>query len=966
MKFKIIILLLAFFVGSFSYAQMVTMGDAGFPQSNPMNCATFGVGATNFQSPGQGGNYPANYNDTITFCPDLNLGTKATVTFGINTGLSFDVHGSDFIRVYDGPSTASPLLGVHNSTTDPNGFTHTASWNNPSGCLTIVFISNGSNQGAGWVANVSCGNQFQPFEMHLEAYVNGSTTNALNPADTGYVDICFGDSVLFVAKPIFPYSEETTGFGYSQNINSTVNVSWNITGSTWTYPNNDSIWYTPQTRAGFLVSLKLTDIFPQSSTLYAKIRVSQIPIFTETGPVDSAFCLGAQTNLIGGVTPTDTAGIVIPPGSFQLGGALAGLTYLPDGSGLQYQAPIQITGFPAGSTIQNAQSLNKVYINMEHSYAGDLEIWLKCPTGLIVPLVNSYSPGYIAGGSSGGGTYLGDPIDDLGGGGPGAGWSYYFSSVFNTIGTMATNWTNTVPVSIAAGNFATGNSVDPIDTYSPEISFSNFTGCPVNGTWTIYVQDNLGADDGYIFEWGLFFDASYFPGLGQYTNYVVSDYWTADPTIISNQNDTSIVIQPTTIGFQNYTYNITDNFGCSYDTTVQVFVQGLPTIFDDTIGCDLKFQAANTIAFSGGVWSTTAPQISFTPNNTAMNPLINATVPGTYTVSFTDNECQQTSTATITFPDLPTIFDDSSMCSLSYQVANTDAFTTGGVWTASSPNVSFSPSNTTLNPTIIANSTGNYIITFTDNVCQNSTSSTLVMIVPPAIFNDTTICNETMQVANTVSFDGGNWSSVNTNISFSPSNGSNPLITLPAPGTYTVTFTDNMCNLSVSSDITLIAAISTAIEDATICVGSDYTITATSSPGITGYTWSNGATGQSITVNQGGTYTVTATSACGTSSDDALITEETCSLEAPNVIVLSSEAGNNLFFVKFNGVSTFKCSILNRWGNLVYEYVDPAGKWNGTNQSGTIVEDGTYFYHIEGTFNGGKEFEKDGFVEVRR
>jgi hypothetical protein len=394
-------------------------------------------------------------------------------------------------------------------------------------------------------------------------------------------------------------------------------------------------------------------------------------------------------------------------------------------------------------------------------------------------------------------------------------------------------------------------------------------------------------------------------------------------------------------------------------------VQGLPTIFDDTIGCDLKFQAANTIAFSGGVWSTTAPQISFAPNNTALNPLINTTVPGTYTVSFTDNECQQTSTASITFPDVPHIFDDSSMCSLSYQVANTDAFTTGGVWTASSPNVSFSPSNTTLNPTIIANSTGNYIITFTDNVCQNSTSSTLVMIVPPAIFDDTTICNQTMQVANTVSFDGGNWSSVNPNISFNPSNGSNPQITIPGPGTYTVTFTDNMCNLSVSADITLTAPIITSIEDAVICTGAEYTITATGSSGITGYTWSNGATGQSITINQGGTYTVTATSACGTFSDDALITEESCTIEAPNVIVLSSEAGNNLFFVKFNGVNTFKCSILNRWGNVVYEYVDPAGKWNGTNQSGTIVEDGTYFYHIEGTFNGGKEFEKDGFVEVR-
>ena len=70
--------------------------------------------------------------------------------------------------------------------------------------------------------------------------------------------------------------------------------------------------------------------------------------------------------------------------------------------------------------------------------------------------------------------------------------------------------------------------------------------------------------------------------------------------------------------------------------------------------------------------------------------------------------------------------------------------------------------------------------------------------------------------------------------------------------------------------------------------------------------------------------------------------------------------------MKFNGVNTFKCSILNRWGNVVYEYTDPLGSWNGKNQSGKTVEDGSYYYHIEGTFNGGKEFEKDGFVEVRQ
>ena len=55
------------------------------------------------------------------------------------------------------------LLGIHNSITDPTGFTYQATWNNPSGCLTVVFITDSVGEGTGWMANVSCGNQFQPF-----------------------------------------------------------------------------------------------------------------------------------------------------------------------------------------------------------------------------------------------------------------------------------------------------------------------------------------------------------------------------------------------------------------------------------------------------------------------------------------------------------------------------------------------------------------------------------------------------------------------------------------------------------------------------------------------------------------------------------------------------------------------------------------------------------------------------------
>ena len=171
-------------LASTSFAQNVLMGEVGFLESNPANCSTFGIGATNFFDDAFTADYSANFNDTTVFCPDLTLGTKMTITFAINAGYEFDIDASDTIYVFDGPNANAPLLGAHNSATDPNGFAYTASWNNPSGCLTVVFISDGAAEGTGWSANVQCGNQAQPFIPHIEAYINGQGANALNPLDT--------------------------------------------------------------------------------------------------------------------------------------------------------------------------------------------------------------------------------------------------------------------------------------------------------------------------------------------------------------------------------------------------------------------------------------------------------------------------------------------------------------------------------------------------------------------------------------------------------------------------------------------------------------------------------------------------------------------------------------------------------------------------------------------------------------
>jgi len=988
---KIVFLIALFFSLNITFqAQVITMGDIGFPQNNPIDCATFGISGNNFQSPG-GGSYPANFNDTTVFCPNLSLGTKVTLTFAINAGFTFNVDGSDSIYVYDGPNTSSPLLGVHNSVTDPNGFAYQASWSNPSGCLTVVFISNNSNQGSGWLANVQCGNQFQPFIPHLEAYINGQGTNALNPLDSGFVDICFGDSILFIARPLFPYSFESTGFGYSQNVNSSIDFFWDVTDGV-TYPDNDSIWFTPPARAGYLVDLLLTDAFPQIERLRCKVRVSQLPSFAGTIPLDDVICLGESTSLLGGVTISDTVGVTIPPGTFNLGGNFAGLTYLPDGSGQQYQAPIQIGGFPSGSTIQNSQSLNQVCITMEHSYLGDLEIWLQCPSGIIVPLVNSYSPGFIPGGDSGGGTYLGHPIDDSGGGGPGIGWEYCFSSVFNTTGTMmGTNPGNTIAVP-AQLPLSAGNSINPNNTYSPETTFANFTGCPVNGTWTIFVQDNLGIDDGYIFEWGLYFDASYFPGIGNYQNTVQSSFWSPDPTIISSQNDTLITVQPSTAGVSGYTFNIVDNFGCPYDTTINITVlapiasinyTGSPWCTTITLP-----QSVVQTGTNGGSYSASPAGLSINTSSGAITPSLSAA--GTYSVTYTTGAsgCGAISTAIVTITAPPTatiIYANSPYCkTVTTAQSVTQTGITGGAYTANPIGLSINASSGVITPS--SSSVGAYTVSYTlaasGGCAAVTTTASVTILAAPTIFSDTLSCDYVYQVAGTTSSIGGVWSSIDTLIYFSDSFANNPQISTEYAGIYPVTFTDNACDVTLTANIEFPPYIYTQLLDTNICPGSsfelaplilntpidtlhsEWTLQANYTPSTTWF-WENGSTDIPRVISGAGSYIFYLQNACYEVIDTATIGIKPCDISAPNIIVLSSTEGNEFFSINTTGIVDFNCVILNRWGNVIYEYNDPEGGWNGKTSNGNLVEEGTYFYRIKATYEGGEDVIKHGFVVLK-
>src|SRR5690606_30304115 len=138
--------------------------------------------------------------------------------------------------------------------------------------------------------------------------------------------------------------------------------------------------------------------------------------------------------------------------------------------------------FEPGATLDNCDDFLSVFVNMEHSYLGDLEMSITCPDGTNVILVD-YPNG-------GGGTFLGEAVDDQTQT-PGIGYDYAWAP-----GQTNGNLSDAEPIPVNGGPPLTpGNSVPP-GTYQSDFDLCDLVGCPLNGEWTFNVLDNLGSDNG--------------------------------------------------------------------------------------------------------------------------------------------------------------------------------------------------------------------------------------------------------------------------------------------------------------------------------------------------------------------------------------------------------------------------------------------------------------------------------------
>lgn len=72
-----------------------------------------------------------------------------------------------------------------------------------------------------------------------------------------------------------------------------------------------------------------------------------------------------------------------------------------------------------------------------------------------------------------------------------------------------------------------------------------------------------------------------------------------------------------------------------------------------------------------------------------------------------------------------------------------------------------------------------------------------------------------------------------------------------------------------------------------------------------------------------------------------------CPLSTPNVVTFNDDDNNDYFLINnLEDYDAVHLTVLNRWGNVIYDNEKYLNDWNGKDMSGKDIEDGVYFYTV--------------------
>jgi hypothetical protein len=288
------------------------------------------------------------------------------------------------------------------------------------------------------------------------------------------------------------------------------------------------------------------------------------------------------------------------------------------------------------------------------------------------------------------------------------------------------------------------------------------------------------------------------------------------------------------------TYRVTAYGSCDTSTIAKTITVITPSTTITAAGPTTFCQGGSVTLNTSG-----SPTSGYAWSNGGTGQQITVTQAGSYTVTVTESGC--TAAATNTIPVTVNSATDSKTPS------GPLTFCQGGSVTldAGTGPTAYSWSNSTTGQSITVTQGGTYTVTVTQNGCTASDSrnvvvnNTTVTVTPDGA---TTFCQ-----GGDVELDAGagyasyNWSTGATG----------QTITVTSGNTYTVTVSQNNCTASDNEVVTVNNTTVSIVASGplTFCQGGSVTLDA--GAGYASYSWSNGSSSQSITVNSGNTYTVT-------------------------------------------------------------------------------------------------------------
>ena len=394
------------------------------------------------------GNYSNNEVFTFTICPE-NAGQSTQLAF---TEFATQ-NNTDIMSIYNASDATDPatLIAEYSGVNSPG--TIAATLTNTSGCLTIVFTSNGAITSTGWLAFISCIDP--PAECQTIVAQLASASPTFN--DEGVILVCIGEEITLNGSGQFSEAGGGVGAAYQWEIGDGTTVSGQTVTFSFDEPGvyiaNLNIWDTN------------TSVFPEGckndNRINQYIQVSTTPTFEASEDTVNPICYGDTSTITPLVTPTPYINECTVPES--------NVTFLPDGDGDSYQTCIVVDCFDEDQTLDLITQIQDICLNIEHSYLGDLDIIITSPNGQEV-FLHQYPSGNT--------TYLGAPFDDFDNTDTaGVGTDYCFS--------MAGTTELVNGPTVAAGD-PQGNSIVE-GTYLPIDSFQELVGSPLNGTWCITI-----------------------------------------------------------------------------------------------------------------------------------------------------------------------------------------------------------------------------------------------------------------------------------------------------------------------------------------------------------------------------------------------------------------------------------------------------------------------------------------------